>query len=141
MDDSSANTTVLALTARIVAAHVGHNEVNADELPDLIRSVYEALTGLGDVPRQTESNHEHEHEALVPAVPPEASVFNEYIICLEDGKKQKTLKRHLQSAHGLTPEAYRARWDLPPNYPMVAPDYAERRSELAKSIGLGTKRG
>jgi predicted transcriptional regulator len=95
MDDSSANTTVLALTARIVAAHVGHNAVSGDELPDLIRSVYEALSSVGAESPQTESHHEHEHEleALVPAVPPEASVFNEYIICLEDGKKQKTLKR------------------------------------------------
>jgi len=154
MDDSSADTTVLALTARVVAAHIGHNEVSSDELPNLIRSVFEALSSAGAEPHpadtvpdhdhQHDHDHEHDHEAghdnLVPAVPPEASVFNEYIVCLEDGKKQKTLKRHLQSAHGLTPEAYRARWNLPPNYPMVAPDYAERRSELAKSIGLGTRR-
>jgi len=146
MDDSSADTTVLALTARVVAAHVSHNEVEAEELPGLIRSVYEALNSVGtefghdEAEHEHDHHHDHAHEPLVPAVPPEASVFNDYIICLEDGKKQKTLKRHLQSAHGLTPEAYRARWDLPPNYPMVAPDYAERRSELAKSIGLGTRR-
>ncbi len=101
MDDSSDNTTVLALTARVVVAHVGHNTVSADELPDLIRSAYEALSSVGGDAHQTEAHHEqeheHEHEALVPAVPPEASVFNEYIICLEDGKKQKTLKRHLQA--------------------------------------------
>ena len=142
MDDSSGAATVLALTARVVAAHVGHNVVNADDLPDLIRSVYDALSGLepSGNPGTARASTEPAATVPVPAVRPEASVFNDYIVCLEDGKKQKTLKRHLQSAHGLTPEAYRARWGLPPSYPMVAPDYAERRSELAKSIGLGTKR-
>ena len=142
MDDSSGKTTVLALTARLVAAHVANNAVNARDLQRLIRSVYEALTGVGHQAHRQETIVQPAHipEAPEPAVPPEASVFNDYIVCLEDGKHQKTLKRHLQSAHGLTPEAYRARWGLPSNYPMVAPDYAERRSELAKSIGLGTKR-
>ena len=139
MDDSSGDATVLALTARLVAAHVGHNAVGADDLPDLIRSVYDALNDLGHngSPRAPRSTMKPAEQVPVPAVRPEASVFNDHIVCLEDGKKQKS---HLQSAHGLTPEAYRTRWGLPPSYPMVAPDYAERRSELAKSIGLGTKR-
>ncbi len=146
MNESPEDTTVLALTARVVAAHVGHNPVTADALPGLIRAVYSALNGLNP-DREGELAEEEAapilapiSEELVPAVPPEESVFQDHIICLEDGKKQKTLKRHLQSAHGLTPEAYRERWGLGPSYPMVAPDYAERRSELAKSIGLGTKR-
>ena len=139
MDNSSANTTVLALTARIVVAHVGNNDVGADELPGLIQAVYDALTSTADLSVSAPAAAP-EPAALVPAVPIEASVFNDCIVCLEDGKKQKTLKRHLQSAHGLTPEAYRARWGLPPSYPMVAPSYAETRSALAKSIGLGTKR-
>lgn len=154
MDNSSDDTTVLALTARVVAAHVGHNAVEAAELPDLIRSVYNALSGVHAEPRavaaapdapeadeaETETETETETEALTPAVPPEKSVFNDFIICLECGKKQKTLRRHLQSAHDLTPEDYRDRWDLAAHYPMVAPSYAETRSELAKKIGLGTKR-
>ncbi len=141
MDNSSDNTTVLALTARIVVAHVGNNDVGAEALPDLIRAVYHALSETsGETRPEPRPNNQPAQAALVPAVPLEASVFNDHIVCLEDGKKQKTLKRHLQSAHGLTPEAYRARWGLPSSYPMVAPDYAETRSALAKSIGLGTKR-
>jgi len=95
MDDSSADTTVLALTARVVAAHVSHNEVEAEELPGLIRSVYEALNSVGtefghdEAEHEHDHHHDHAHEPLVPAVPPEASVFNDYIICLEDGKKTK----------------------------------------------------
>jgi predicted transcriptional regulator len=139
MDNSTDNTTVLALTARIVAAHAGNNDVDPDALPGLIRAVYDALMGTADQAEPALSPRA-KPTALVPAVPIAASVFNDYIVCLEDGKKQKTLKRHLQSAHGLTPEAYRARWGLPANYPMVAPAYAETRSALAKSIGLGTKR-
>jgi predicted transcriptional regulator len=139
MDNSTDNTTVLALTARIVAAHAGNNDVDPDALPGLIRAVYDALMGTADQAEPAPSPRA-KPTALVPAVPIAASVFNDYIVCLEDGKKQKTLKRHLQSAHGLTPEAYRARWGLPANYPMVAPAYAETRSALAKSIGLGTKR-
>ncbi len=146
MNESPEDTTVLALTARVVAAHVGHNPVTADALPGLIRAVYSALNGLNPGRVDEPADEEAEptlapaSEDLVPAVPPEESVFQDHIVCLEDGKKQKTLKRHLFSAHGLTPEAYRERWGLGPSYPMVAPDYAERRSELAKSIGLGTKR-
>ena len=140
MTDSSSNTTVLALTARVVAAHVGHNAVSDDDLPRLIKAVFDALRGLNAEPPPTQAPTAPEPQLLTPAVPPEESVFQEHIVCLEDGKKQKTLKRHLQSAHGLTPEEYRSRWGLGPSYPMVAPAYAERRSALAKSIGLGTKR-
>jgi predicted transcriptional regulator len=138
MDDSPGNETALALTARVVTAYLSRNPVDAADLPHLIRSVHAALHGLGTSPGTKQAARVE--EPLVPAVPIEESVFNDYIVCLEDGKKQKTMKRHLLSAHGLTPEAYRARWGLPANYPMVAPDYAERRSELAKTIGLGTKR-
>lgn len=139
MDNASGDRTVLVLTARVVAAHVGHNDVGVGALPGLIRAVYDALSGIQAAPRPA-PKATPELDGPVPAVEPEQSVFKEHIICLEDGKKQKTLKRHLHSAHGLTPEAYRTRWGLPASYPMVAPAYAERRSELAKSIGLGTKR-
>lgn len=139
MDHSSGDRTVLALTVQIVVTHVGHNDVAAEALPDLIRSIYDALSGAEAAPRPS-PEAEPDSDTPLPAVPIARSVFNEHIICLEDGQQQKTLKRHLQSAHGLTPEEYRARWGLPPSYPMVAPAYAERRSELAKSIGLGTKR-
>ena len=139
MDNSSGDKTVLALTAQVVVAHLGHNDVPTTAIPRLIRAVYNALNRIPAAPRPAAAPSPVAN-ALKPAVPRDASVFNEHIICLEDGKYQKTLKRHLNSAHGLTPEAYRARWNLPASYPMVAPAYAERRSELAKSIGLGTKR-
>ncbi len=124
---------VLALTAQIVAAHVSHNTVQHAELPGLIADVHRALTGLG---KPAEA-------ALVarpePAVPVKKSVTPEYLVCLEDGKKLKMLKRHLKTAYDMTPEQYRERWGLPPDYPMVAPAYAEHRSSLAKRIGLGTR--
>ncbi|ACI52927.1 transcriptional regulator, MucR family [Gluconacetobacter diazotrophicus PA1 5] len=121
----------LELTAQIVSAHVSNNTVVADSVPDLIRQVYQALASLGQVAP--------EPEKLQPAVPIKRSVFPDYIVCLEDGKKLKMLKRHLQSAYGMTPEQYRERWGLPSDYPMVAPNYAERRSTLAREIGLGRK--
>jgi len=123
---------ILDLAAQIVSAHVAHNDVAAADLPSLIQSVYATLAqpeGQAQVPERRE-----------PAVPVRNSVFPDHIVCLEDGKKLKMLKRHLQTSYGLTPAGYRARWGLPPNYPMVAPDYAERRSALAKSYGLGRKR-
>ena len=101
-------------------------------LPFLIQQVYAALTTLGSAPAQAAERPE-------PAVPLKKSVFADYIVCLEDGKKLKMLKRHLMTSYNLTPDAYRERWGLPSNYPMVAPSYAERRSALAKSIGLGRK--
>jgi predicted transcriptional regulator len=127
IDDSS----VLALTARIVSAHVSNNSVQSDGLPGLIQLVYAALANAG--------NEVVEAEKPMPAVPIKRSVFPDYIICLEDGKKLKMLKRHLDASYNMTPAQYRERWGLPPDYPMVAPNYAERRSALAKQIGLGRK--
>ncbi len=124
---------ILALTAQIVSAHVSNNTVPADGLTALIRQVYQALAGVGVATP--------EPEKLQPAVPVKRSVFPDYIVCLEDGKKLKMLKRHLQSAYGMTPDQYRERWGLPQDYPMVAPNYAERRSALARQIGLGRKDG
>jgi len=120
------------LTAQIVSAHVSHNSVSSDALPALIQSVYTSLTS-------TAEPVEEKPDALVPAVPIKRSVFPDYIVCLEDGRKLKMLKRHLQSAYGMTPYEYRQRWGLPADYPMVAPSYAERRSSLAKEAGLGRK--
>lgn len=124
--------TLLELTAQIVSAHVGKNPLDADRLPELIREVYRALANTQEAPEEI--------EGLKPAVPITRSVFNDYIVCLEDGKKMKTMKRHLMTDHNMTPEQYRARWGLPPTYPTVAPAYAETRSALAKKIGLGQKR-
>ena len=122
---------LLEMTTDIVAAHVGNNEVAPDELPGLLREVHATLRGLGE-------NGAGKAEKPRPAVPIKKSVFPDYIVCLEDGKKLKMLKRHLKTAYGLTPDAYRQRWGLPADYPMVAPNYARHRSSLAKKIGLGT---
>jgi predicted transcriptional regulator len=124
----------LSLTAEIVAAHVGHNRVVPGDLPDLIQSVYQALTGLGQ-----ESAQPAEIEEAKPAVSIRSSIKPDYIVCLEDGKKLTMLKRYLQTRYGMTPQQYRQKWKLPADYPMVAPNYADRRRELAKSIGLGRK--
>ncbi len=117
------------LTAQIVAAHVSHNTVDGSEVPPLIEVVYKTIAGLG---KKAEEPVKQE-----PAVPVRKSVFPDYIICLEDGKKLKMLKRHLKTAYNMTPEQYRAKWGLPREYPMVAPNYAEHRSSLARKIGLG----
>jgi predicted transcriptional regulator len=130
---------LLGLTAQIVSAHVGNNKVAADELPGLIQQVYHALNGSGTGASPTQVRPAAPAERPRPAVPISKSVFSEYIVCLEDGKKLKMLKRHLQTAYGLTPEQYRAKWGLDGNYPMVAPEYAKKRSSLAKAIGLGTR--
>jgi predicted transcriptional regulator len=122
------------LTAQIVSAHVAHNNVAQTDLPALIAQVYGALTGLGQA-AEPEAPSRPE-----PAVSIRKSVTSEYLICLEDGKKLKMLKRHLSSAYDMTPDQYRERWGLPADYPMVAPAYAQQRSTLAKSIGLGTRR-
>jgi predicted transcriptional regulator len=122
---------ILALTAEIVSAHVAANTVGPEALPELIRDVYRAMSTLGAaLPPPTERPQ--------PAVPIKKSVFPDYIVCLEDGKKLKMLKRHLMSAYSMTPDQYRERWQLGPDYPMVAPNYAQHRSTLAKKIGLGT---
>jgi predicted transcriptional regulator len=123
---------LVELTSTIVAAHVANNSVPLSELPDLIASVYQSLTGLGVAPTVVE-------EKPQPAVPIKKSVTQDFIICLEDGKKLKMLKRHLKTAYGMTPEEYREKWSLPSDYPMVAPSYADHRSSLAKKIGLGTR--
>jgi predicted transcriptional regulator len=141
-DSSSAGPSalgVLELTAQIVSAHVANNKVGAEELPGLIQQVYHALNGstLGAPTAQSRASAPVERPK--PAVAISKSVFSEYIVCLEDGKKLKLLKRHLQTAYGMTPEQYRARWGLDSNYPMVAPEYAKKRSSLAKAIGLGTR--
>ena len=120
------------LTADIVSAHVSNNTVAPSELPALISSVYSSLAGLGVAPAAPA-------EKPVPAVPVRSSIKPDYIICLEDGKKLKMLKRHLMTAFGMTPDEYRTKWGLPADYPMVAPNYAETRRTLAKAIGLGTK--
>lgn len=122
---------LLALTADIVVAHVGHNTVSASDMPSLIKNVHEALAGLGSV--------EPVDDAPTPAVSVRSSVKPDMIICLECGAKQKALKRHLNSAHSISPAEYRAKWELKPDYPMVAPNYARQRSEMAKQIGLGRK--
>ncbi len=126
--------TLITLTSDIIAAHVSNNNVNGEELPSLITSVYGALAGLGNAPAPVEVRPE-------PAVSIRASIKPDYIVCLEDGKKLKMLKRHLMTNYKLTPEQYRQRWNLPADYPMVAPNYAEKRRELAKKIGLGRKPG
>jgi len=125
--------TLITLTSDIVAAHVSNNNVSVDEVPTLIRNVYGALAGVDSAPAV--------EEKLEPAVSVRASVKADHIVCLEDGKKMKMLKRHLMTDHGLTPAEYRARWGLAADYPMVAPDYAETRRRLAKEIGLGRKPG
>ncbi len=128
MADES-NTGVLELTAKIVSAHIGKHQLAAAALPELIQSVYRSLATAG--------TPEPAPAPLTPAVPIRKSVFPEYIVCLEDGKKMKMLKRHLQTSFGLTPEQYRQKWDLPAGYPMVAPNYTSHRSSLAKQFGLG----
>lgn len=123
---------LVTLTADIVAAHVSNNSVAISDLPLLINSIHKALSGLGGAPVIPA-------EPLVPAVSIRASVKPDYIVCLEDGKKLKMLRRHLMTAFGMTPDDYRAKWGLAADYPMVAPNYAEQRRVLAKQIGLGTK--
>ncbi|MCZ6591669.1 MAG: MucR family transcriptional regulator [Alphaproteobacteria bacterium] len=132
MTDQNNSTEILKLTAEIVAAHVSNNTLSAAELPQLISQVHNSLSDTGKA-----SSAE---ERPAPAVTVKKSVTPDYIVCLEDGKKLKMLKRHLKTSFDLTPEQYRERWGLPADYPMVAPNYAKRRSALAKEIGLG-KRG
>ena len=133
MSEAPDNTELLSLTADIVSSHVSNNSVAVSDLPSLIGNVYAALAGLGTtaVPEKVQQE---------PAVSVRASIKPDYIVCLEDGKKLKMLKRHLMTSYGLTPDAYRAKWSLPADYPMVAPSYAERRRSLAIRIGLGNKR-
>lgn len=131
MADSAGSPDVLGLTAQIVSAHVSNNLVSPDALPALIQDVYRTLAGVGKENAPAEKPQ--------PAVPVKRSVFPDYIVCLEDGKKLKMLKRHLKTAYNMSPEQYRERWGLPADYPIVAPNYTRHRSSLAKKIGLGTK--
>lgn len=132
-DNENSQETLITLTADIVAAHVSNNSVAVNDLPQLIQNVHSALSGLGAQPAAPEAKPE-------PKVPIRSSVKPDYIVCLEDGKKLKMLKRHLMTHYNMTPDQYRQKWGLSADYPMVAPNYAEQRRNLAKSIGLGTKR-
>ena len=132
MTDQAKPSELLALTTNIVAAHVSNNSVAVPDLPRLIREVHDTLASVsGAGGRET--------ERPTPAVTIKKSVTPDFIVCLEDGKKLKMLKRHLKTAYNLTPEQYRERWGLSADYPMVAPNYAKQRSKLAKQIGLGTR--
>jgi len=134
MDDRNAtHEGLLTLTAEIVSSHVANNTVAVSDVPNLIEHVFTTLARLGTEPKLPEVKQE-------PAVSIRASVKPDYIVCLEDGKKLKMLKRHLMTHYNMTPDEYRAKWNLPADYPMVAPNYAQQRRTLAKKIGLGTKR-
>ncbi|HEX4889827.1 MAG TPA: MucR family transcriptional regulator [Alphaproteobacteria bacterium] len=124
---------LIDMTAEIVSAYVGNNEISAAELPSLIQQVY---VSLADVSQGVVVN---ENEPLKPAIAVKRSVSSDYIVCLEDGKKFKSLKRHLRAHYDMSPDEYRAKWGLPKDYPMVAPNYAQARSTLAKQMGLGQK--
>lgn len=132
MNNNEQPNDLLALTTEIVAAHVSNNTVAPSDLPQLINQVYNSLANIGGTPAMPVARPQ-------PAVSVKKSVHPDYIICLEDGKKLKMLKRHLKTAYNMSPEAYRERWGLPPDYPMVAPNYARQRRYLAKEIGLGTR--
>jgi predicted transcriptional regulator len=138
MSESDSNTqsdgTLIELTADVVAAYVSNNPVQVGDLPNLIADVHAALARVGGAAEPAPA------EKPKPAVNPKRSVFDDYIVCLEDGKKFKSLKRHLMTHYNLTPEEYREKWGLDPSYPMVAPNYAAARSQLAKKMGLGRKR-
>lgn len=123
---------LITLTSDIVSAHLSNNSVAVDAVPGLITSVYSALANLGE-------EGEPEEARPTPAVSIRASVKPDYLVCLEDGKKLTMLRRYLRTNYNMSPEEYRARWNLPADYPMVAPNYAEKRRELAKNIGLGRK--
>lgn len=129
--DSVDQFSAIHLASDIVAAYVGNNSVKADDLPNLLHNVYAAVTGLAEEGAAFIANRE-------PAVPVSKSVTPDFIICLEDGKKLKMLKRYLRTHYDLSPEEYRRKWSLPADYPMTAPNYAKSRSQLAKDIGLGT---
>jgi predicted transcriptional regulator len=132
-DDQVVEDTLLTLTADIVAAHVSNNSVAVNDLPTLIQNVHSALSGISGGTAAPEAK-------LEPKVPIRSSIKPDFIVCLEDGKKLKMLKRHLMTHYQMTPDQYRQKWGLAADYPMVAPNYAEQRRTLAKSIGLGTKR-
>jgi predicted transcriptional regulator len=134
MADSSSEHSLLELTAQIVAAYIGNNSVPSSEIPNLIGQVHTALKRVVGAPAAAPA------DAAKPAVPVRRSIASDYIVCLEDGKKFKSLRRHLRTQYKMTPEQYREKWGLPPDYPMVAPNYAAARSQLAKQMGLGQQR-
>jgi predicted transcriptional regulator len=134
MSEAMDNVDFIGLTAEIVSAYVSNNPVASNDIPALINQVHSALLRVSSGETQTSS------EPLKPAVPVKRSINPDYIVCLEDGKKFKSLKRHLRSQYGMTPEQYRDKWNLPADYPMVAPNYAAARSQLAKQMGLGQQR-
>ncbi len=133
MSEQPSQTDLLELTSEIVSAHASNNTVAANDLPQIIKDVFATLQNLG--------NEAQPEARPQPAVPVKKSVTPDYIVCLEDGKQLKMLKRHLKTSYNMTPEEYRERWGLPADYPMVAPNYAKKRSSLAKKIGLGRKPG
>lgn len=135
MTETSGGESHIELAADIVSAYVSNNTVPSSELPALIHEVHSALM------RVTSGAAPISNEPLKPAVPPKKSIFPDYIVCLEDGKRFKSLKRHLRTKYNLSPEQYRDKWGLPADYPMVAPSYAKARSALAKQMGLGQQRG
>ncbi len=131
MDVKNEQIELLKVTAEIVAAHISRVPVAEDELPALIRKIHQTVSAIAQTPGNGAMRNE-------PAVPVKKSVTPDYIVCLEDGKKMKMLKRYLKTVYNMSPDEYREKWGLPPDYPMVAPNYARRRSDLAKEIGLGT---
>jgi len=134
MTERNENLEMIALVAEVVAAYVSNHEMEPSELPGFIQQVHRSLCNAGT------GRSFFLHDRPDPVVPVEDSVQPDYIICLEDGRRLKMLKRHLKTAYNMTPDQYRERWNLPADYPMVAPNYAKRRSNLAKDIGLGTRR-
>jgi len=134
MNDSAAGGGYIELTAGIVSAYVSNNSVSASDIPNLINQVHSALL------RVSGGQSDAQPEPLKPAVSVKKSITSDYLVCLEDGKKFKSLKRHLRTQYNMTPEQYREKWGLPPDYPMVAPSYAAARSQLAKQMGLGQQR-
>ena len=134
MADNPGESSYIQLTANIVSAYVSNNTVPSAEIPNLIGQIYSALLRVSGGQAPTAA------EPLKPAVPLKRSITSDYLVCLEDGKKFKSLKRHLRTQYGMTPEQYREKWGLPPDYPMVAPNYAAARSQLAKQMGLGQQR-
>jgi predicted transcriptional regulator len=133
MAEAATKEAILSLAVQIVSAHVQHNKIPSEELPAFIQQIYKTLQSVGSEPAAAEKP--------APSVPVKKSVFNDHVICLDCGKQLKMLKRHLMTDHNLTTEQYRERWSLGREYPMVAPDYASKRSALAKKIGLGRKAG
>jgi predicted transcriptional regulator len=131
--EKTSRSEILRMAVDVVSAYLGHNSLSSSQIPEIIQTVFASLHQLG------ERGAAGQGEALKPAVPIKKSVAPDYLICLEDGKKMKMLKRHLRTAFNMTPEEYRAKWGLPADYPMVAPNYAEQRSDFAKKIGLGRK--